>query len=294
MAYQLENLLGEFFAGEEFARVTGTTSHCLSLSVIADAAANGLTPSQSEHAAHCHRCLHALALAFGDECPGGSLLAAYAAGRLPIAEAVRQHIDQDDCASCRTALSEISRIAAAPTPEGPEQTLSEECARWRSRYLKAIHDLTAKGISGVESLLAGAAAAVEVTVDAAHGVARILSEPAEACRDPLAPMGLAYPAGIAYRSGGDTSKTGTQSSALLSGADLPTVRIAADAERQQIKMQFMGGTPPPVVLLIPMDEALPVTIRRPEPAGPIHQVLFSDVPAGECLIALPRDKKSEK
>jgi len=110
MARQLDELLRDFFATEELERLTGATADCLSLAVIADASAHGLSDSQAQHAAHCRHCLHALALAFRAECPSTALLAAVSAGRSLIAEAVRNHIEQDGCEACRSALKPQPRF----------------------------------------------------------------------------------------------------------------------------------------------------------------------------------------
>ncbi len=115
MARQLESLLRDFFAKEELAQITGVTSECLSFAVIADAPANGLSEENSQHAGHCRHCVRALTIAFRSECPSPALLTAFSEGRLPIAEAIRNHIERDQCEACRAAtVPELEHRSAPP------------------------------------------------------------------------------------------------------------------------------------------------------------------------------------
>jgi hypothetical protein len=114
MARQLESLLRDFFANEELAYVTGATSQCLSLAVIADAPANGLSAAESQHAADCRHCLRALSIAFRSECPSQALLAAFSEGRSPIGEAIRNHIELDHCESCRAVTVPAPELRSEP------------------------------------------------------------------------------------------------------------------------------------------------------------------------------------
>ena len=116
MARQLESLLRDFFANEELALITGITTECLSLAVIADAPANGLSEAESQHATHCRHCLGALTIAFQNECPSHALLTAFCEGRLPIAEAIRNHIERDQCEACRAATVPVTELSSVPPP----------------------------------------------------------------------------------------------------------------------------------------------------------------------------------
>jgi hypothetical protein len=116
----VKDLLEYHYAKEAFQNASGRTADCLSLRVLADAPSMKVRLSAAEyaHVAGCAACLHSLALSMRSECPAENFLSAYSDGQSPLAGAIGEHVERQNCRRCREAFSgQLSRaqsLAAAP------------------------------------------------------------------------------------------------------------------------------------------------------------------------------------
>jgi len=122
--------------------------------------------------------------------------------------------------------------------------------------------------------------ALEVTLEAAAGVGRLVAESAAGCLPPDASQTFAYGAGAVKGSGGET--LAPESAGYLMASNVPGARVVADAPARRVVMELLKPEPTLTVLLIPEDPSQPVRTATPDETG---RVVFEDVADGRFLLS---------
>jgi hypothetical protein len=172
----------------------------------------------------------------------------------------------------------------------------EEALWWRERLRQALAQLAARGGALATSLAARlrqlpaaaeaqAEAALEVTLDAAHGIGRILFEPAHACLRPQAAMQFRH-APAALRSTLGLGEGHEESVGIFIASAIPGARVIADARHQTLLVEFWEPLPPPLVMLVPEDPAAPPRVGEVARMDDTARVIFDELPPGRYLLSI--------
>ena len=135
----------------------------------------------------------------------------------------------------------------------------EQALWWRERLRDALSELAARsrGIADrvaerIEQLaaVAGAEAALEVTVDAVRQLGRVLVEPAQACVRDAAGLEFTY-AAAPLRSRLGLAADGEESVGIFISSTIPGARAIADAVHRRVTIELWKPSSPFVVVLVP-------------------------------------------
>jgi hypothetical protein len=163
---------------------------------------------------------------------------------------------------------------------------------WRRRLAAALTGLAARAqelpatIAATVRRLAAAAesraeAAVEVTLDAAQRVGRVLFEPARECVG--AEVRFARPGGVRTRGGGSPS---SESVGILVTPALPGARVAANAAARTVTVEVPDAEAPVVVMLVPEDTEAMVLVKQTKAKDGVQSAEFEEVGTGAYLLSL--------
>jgi hypothetical protein len=162
-------------------------------------------------------------------------------------------------------------------PSAPAAPAQATDLFWQERLRQVIEGLTAGGAAISAALRAGAAAAIEVTIDAVEGLAELLDSPARACLIPGTSMGVSY---ASVRGEGSPQ-------AVLKGEGLSGARVTIGRDQRIVLLEFLREPCPKEVLLIPADpEAAPLVCKVEVEGGRFGVEIELDAD-GEYLLAIP-------
>jgi hypothetical protein len=151
---------------------------------------------------------------------------------------------------------------------------------WQDRLRASLGDLTERVAHVAE---AGAEAAFEVAMDAAHRVGRVLIEPA-CVRDP-AGLQLTY-VGAADRSRLGLAAGGDESVVVFVTSTIAGARVIADAANARVVVEFRKSSSPLVVVLVPEDPVNPARMAHVTPADHTARSVFDHLDEGRYLLVL--------
>lgn len=171
----------------------------------------------------------------------------------------------------------------------------ERASWWRERLREALVELGARageyaGAAG-QALAALArapetlaAAALEVSLDAVRQLGRVDPAPALACAAAEANMQFAY-GSAADRVARGMAAEDEGSIGILLAAGIDGARVIADVRGRRVTVEFLGGAPGLILLLVPQDPDRPVQVHEVTRSS---QAVFPDVSTGEYLLSFYR------
>jgi hypothetical protein len=129
---------------------------------------------------------------------------------------------------------------------------------------------------------ARAEAAVEVTLDAAQRLGRVLFEPAQECGG--AGVQFAHPGAVRTRGAGG-SQAREQVGIVVTPA-LPSARVAVDPQAQTVTVEIAEVPAPVVVVLVPEDTTLPPMVMQTDGKDGLQRAEFREVASGAYLLSV--------
>ncbi len=118
-----------------------------------------------------------------------------------------------------------------------------------------------------------------------HQVGCVLAEPAQACLRPEAGFQFTHaPAGVRTKLG--LSEEQEESVGIFISSTIPGARVLADVHQRTVTLECWEPLPPPLVLLIPEDPALPPRLAEATVTDETAQVRFDNIPAGRYLLSI--------
>jgi len=172
----------------------------------------------------------------------------------------------------------------------------ERALWWRERLRQALTELAgrrrefADSIAGwlkqlAEAAESQAAAALEVTLDAAEQIGRVRSEPAQACLRSDAAMQFSY-APTALRSKLGVAENEEESVGLFISSTIPGARVIADVNNRSLTVEFWEPITAPLVVLVPEDQALATRVAEVVKADDTARAVFDNLQTGRYLLSI--------
>jgi hypothetical protein len=172
----------------------------------------------------------------------------------------------------------------------------EQALWWREQLRQALSELAQRSREFADSIAAHlkqlaeatgsqAAAALEVALDAAKQVGRVLAEPAQACLRPDAGVQFTY-APAALRSKLGVAESEEESVGLFISSTIPGARVIADAHHRILTVEFWEPLPALLVVLVPEDQALAARVAGVVKADDTARIVFDNLPAGRYLLSI--------
>jgi hypothetical protein len=127
-----------------------------------------------------------------------------------------------------------------------------------------------------------AEAAVEVTLDPARQLGRVLFEPAREC----AGAGVQFAQSAAVRTRGSRGSQPGERVGIVVTPALPSARVAVDPRARAVTVEIAEVPAPAVVVLVPEDTTLPALVAQTEGKDDLQRAEFQELPPGSYLLVI--------